>query len=171
MDADKEKKEEAKSAPEDALQAERDRLLASLQRSQADFQNFRSRMERERAQWRDDIVAEAVRPLLEAFDGVERSLKAAREGGTLEALVQGVTQVDAQIAKALKSLGIEPVPALGKPFDPKLHEVLCQVPAPAGTPAGQVVTVVEQGYTMRGRLIRPARVTVAGEPSPPPAAP
>jgi molecular chaperone GrpE len=140
---------------------EKVRLLAALQRAQADFQNYRARMERERAQWRDDMTGEAVLPFLSAFDNLGRALEAAKAGGTLEALVQGVTQVGAQVEKGLGSLGIRRVEAEGKPLDPKLHEVIAQVTAPAGVPAGQVVQVVEQGYTLGGRLLKPARVTVA----------
>lgn len=143
--------------PED----EKARLLAALQRAQADFQNYRARMERERAQWRDELTGEAVLPFLSAFDNLARALEAAKAGGTLEALVQGVTQVEAQVEKALGSLGIKRVEAEGKALDPKLHEVIAQVPTPAGVPAGQVVHVVEQGYTVGGRLLKPARVTVA----------
>lgn len=159
---DPEGKEEAKPSPAE----ERDRLVASLQRVQADFQNFRSRMERERAQWRQDLTAEAVLPFLGALDNLNRALESAKAGGTLETMVQGVTQVTAQVEKALKEMGITRIAAEGKPFDPKLHEVLSEVPA-AGAPAGQVVHVVEQGYTAGGRVVRPARVTVAagGRPS------
>lgn len=148
--------EEAPTAGE-----EQARLLAALQRAQADFQNYRARMERERAQWRDELVGESVLPFLPAFDNLARVLAAAQAGGTLEALVQGVAQVGAQVEKVLGSLGIRRVAAEGKALDPKLHEVIAQVPAPDGVPAGQVVHVVEQGYTVGGRLLKPARVTVA----------
>ena len=145
---------------------EKESLLQALQRAQADFQNYRARMERERAQWRDELRAEAVLPFLDALDNLDRVLAAAKGGGTLEALVQGVSQVTAQVAKALSELGIRRIEAEGKPFDPKRHEILAQVPVPPGTPAGQVVNVVAQGYTAGGRLVRPARVTVAGEAAP-----
>ena len=136
-------------------------LLRTLQRVQADFQNYRARMDRDRAQWRDDLTGEAVRPLLAAFDNLARLLAAAKAGGTLESLVQGVSQVESQIEKALLSVGVARIPAEGRAFDPKLHEILAQVPAP-GVPAGQVVNVVEQGYTAGGRVLRPAKVTVSG---------
>lgn len=137
-------------------------LLASLQRVQADFANFRARMEREKAQWRDDLQGEAVAPLLAAFDNLWRALDAAKAGGSLDAMVQGVTQVRAQVEKALLQMGIKRIEAEGQAVDPKLHEVVAQVPAPEGTEKGRVVHVVEQGYTVGGRLLRPARVTVSG---------
>ena len=153
---------EAEKAPEKSKEVE---LQASLLRVQADFQNFRARMERERAQWRDDLVVEVLLPLLPPIDDLERALAAAKAGGTLEAFVQGVTQVSARVEKALSGLGVSRVQAEGKPFDPKQHEVVAEVPAPEGTPAGQVVHVVEQGYAVRGRVVRHARVTVAAEPT------
>ena len=141
-------------------------LMAALQRAQADFANFRARMEREKAQWRDDLLVEALRPLMGAFDGLARALEAAQLGGTLEGLLQGVTQVNAQVEKGLGELGVFRIEAVGKPFDPKLHEVVAEVAGPDGVPAGSVVHVTEQGYLVRGRLLRPARVTVSGEGKP-----
>lgn len=157
-------KEEPEASAEDPVQKlseERDRLLASLQRTQADFQNFRARAERERAQWREETIAETLLTILPALDNLERALAAARAGGTLEALTQGVSQVVAQVERVLSSLGISKVAAEGKSFDPKFHEVLCEVPAPEGAKPGEVVSVVEAGYQLHGRVIRPARVTVA----------
>ena len=151
---------EPEKAPERTKEQE---LQASLLRVQADFQNFRARMERERAQWRDDLTVEALLPLLPPIDDLERMLAAAKAGGTLEAFVQGVTQVAARMEKALSSLGVSRIEAEGKPFDPKRHEVVAQVPAPEGTPSGQVLNVVEQGYLVKGRVVRHARVTVAQE--------
>ena len=157
-----EKQEEAMPAEDPAkdLQTERDQLKASLQRVQADFQNFRSRMERERAQWREELLAEAVLPFLDALDNLERGLAAAKDAP--EVLSQGVSQVLAQMGKALSGLRVTRIEAEGRPFDPKLHEILCQVPAPEGAQPGQVVSVVAQGWMAGGRLVRPARVTVAG---------
>ena len=149
--------------PEEAKAEDRvAELTAALQRTQADFQNFRSRTERQKAEWRDDILAETVTPLLGILDTLDRALASAKAGGNLDAFVAGVSQVSAQAEKALASLGVTRVEAVGKPFDPKSHEVLCQVPAPEGTPEGQVVSVVEAGYRAGGRLLRPAKVTVAG---------
>ena len=157
--AEAETKQEPETPPPDPRVAE---LTAALQRAQADFQNFRSRTERQKSEWRDDILAETVTPLLGILDTLDRALAAAKAGGNLEAFVSGVSQVSAQAEKALASLGVTRVEAVGKPFDPKSHEVLCQVPAPEGTPEGQVVSVVEAGYRAGGRLLRPAKVTVAG---------
>ena len=137
-------------------------LTASLQRVQADFQNFRARTERQKAEWRDEILVETVTPFLGILDTLDRALAAAKEGGNLEAFVAGVSQVSVQAEKALSALGVARVEAEGKPFDPKTQEVLCQVPAPEGVPEGQVVSVVEAGYRAGGWLLRPAKVTVAG---------
>ena len=156
-------KEEERKTEAPAPDPEKERLLASLQRAQADFQNYRARMEREKALWRADLQAEAVTPFLSAFDNLWRVLDAAKSGGTLEVLVQGVTQVRAQVEKALAQMGLQRIEAEGKPLDPRLHEVVAQVPAPEGVAPGQVVHVVEQGYTAGARVIRPARVTVAAE--------
>ena len=159
--------EEAVETPEKVVPTPEDprigELTASLQRVQADFQNFRSRTERQKGEWRDEILAETVTPLLGILDTLDRALAAAKGGGNLDAFVAGVSQVSAQAEKALASLGVTRVEAVGKPFDPKSHQVLCQVPAP-GIPEGQVVEVVEAGYRAGGRLLRPAKVTVAGAP-------
>ncbi len=140
-------------------------LTAALQRAQADFQNFRARTERQKGEWRDEILSETVTPFLGILDTLDRALAAAKaakgEGGTLEGFVSGVSRVSAQAEKALTSLGVTRVEAEGRPFDPKSHEVVCEVPAPEGVEAGRVVAVVEAGYRAGGRLLRPAKVTVA----------
>ncbi len=154
--------EPSEPAPAPAEDARVTELTTALQRAQADFQNFRTRTERQKAEWRDDILAETVTPFLGILDTLDRALAAAKGGGNLDAFVSGVSQVSAQAEKALAALGVTRVEAVGQAFDPKSHEVLCQVPAPPGVEEGRVVAVVEAGYRAGGRLLRPAKVTVAG---------
>ena len=136
------------------LVAERDEYLDTLQRLQADFENFRKRSLRERAdeavRARGDVVARLL-PVLDAFDAALIHHRAAVE--PLHGALRG----------ALESLGVERLDPVGEPFDPSSHEAVVHQPGDDGDAAKPVVVeVVRPGYRLAGRLLRPAAVAVRG---------
>jgi molecular chaperone GrpE len=141
----------------EALRAERDEYLEHLQRVAADFENYRKRAARDQ----ESLVARAaerlVRELLPVLDDLERALQAAEdhEEATLE---EGVRLVHRQLADALRKEGLEEIPTDGR-FDPHLHEALLAQPAEAES--GSVIEVLQKGYRLGDRVLRPARVVVA----------
>ena len=141
----------------EALRAERDEYLGDLQRVAADFENYRKRAARDQ----ESLVARAaerlVRELLPVLDDLERALQAAEqhEEATLE---EGVRLVHRQLADALRKEGLEEIPVDGK-FDPHLHEALLAQPAEAES--GSVIEVLQKGYRLGDRVLRPARVVVS----------
>ena len=152
----------APSSPEDALAratAERDEYLALAQRVQADFENYRKRAAREQ----ERLVAHAherlVRELLPVLDDLERALDAA-ERHEEAALVDGVRLVQKALRGALEREGLAEIPTDG-PFDPHVHEALMSRPDD-GVEPGAVLEVVQRGYRLGERVVRPARVIVAG---------
>jgi molecular chaperone GrpE len=152
----------APSSPEDALAAvtaERDEYLALAQRVQADFENYRKRAAREQ----ERLVAHAherlVRELLPVLDDLERALDAA-ERHEEAALVDGVRLVQKALRGALEREGLAEIPTDG-PFDPHVHEALMSRPDDGAEP-GSVLEVVQRGYRLGERVVRPARVIVAG---------
>ena len=139
------------------LQAEladlRDRSIRTL----ADFENYRRRSERERDDLRRFAVADSLREMLPVVDNLERALAA---GGTVEDLKLGVELTLRQFKDLLRQRGIEEVRAIGEPFDPALHEAVAREEA-AGVSVPTVTAELQRGYTIHGRLLRPALVKVA----------
>ena len=140
------------------LEASRDEYLALAQRVQADFDNFRKRAAREH----ERLVAHAherlVRELLPVLDDLERTLEAA-ERHEEAALVDGVRLVERSLRKALEKEGLIEIETHGA-FDPHVHEALL-TQAREGAETGSVVEVVQRGYRLGDKVVRPARVIVA----------
>ena len=159
---------EAQAAPApDALAtvtAERDEYLDLLQRVQADFENYRKRAARDQ----ERLVAHAherlVRELLPVLDDLERALEAA-ERHEEATLVEGVTLVQKALRQALAKEGLAEISTEGA-FDPHVHEALLTQPSAEFEP-GSVLEVVQRGYRLGDKVVRPARVIVASEPSEP----
>jgi molecular chaperone GrpE len=145
----------------------------TLARRQADFDNFRRRVERERDEVRPVLISEVVTPLLPVVDNLERAL--ATQSGLAEGLdadpqhfVQGVELIAQQLVNTLSSIGVEAVPAIGELFDPEIHEAVA-LEATDEYPPNTVTREILRGYKLGERLLRPAMVKVAAAPKPSPA--
>jgi molecular chaperone GrpE len=159
--ADTQVEEPEPEAPEDPLAtvtAERDEYLDLAQRVQADFENYRKRAAREQ----ERLVAHAherlVRELLPILDDLERALEAAERHEEAQ-LVEGVKLVEQSLRAALAKEGLAEIDTDG-PFDPHVHEALLAQPSEGAEP-GSVLEVVQRGYRVGDRVVRPARVIVA----------
>ena len=168
---------EHRDAVEDALAeriAELEEELAKTKdkwlRAVADHENYKKRSKREM----DDAVVRGSQKLLQSFlptvDNLDRaleiaepSLQAASDGNedNIQQVVTGIRMVRDEFLGALKKHGIDPVDAVGTPFDPAVHDALQQIDSPDHAP-GTVIREFEKGYKMGERLLRPARVIVAG---------
>lgn len=138
--------------------------LEQLQRLQADFTNYRRRMMQEQARWREQAIGDFVRTLLPVVDNLERALQAGRDGDPLK---EGVAMVHRQFLDVLRQVGVEPMEAEGKPFDPRLHEAVAREETDR-VPDGHVIEVYQRGYLYQGRTLRPALTKVAvGRPAAP----
>jgi molecular chaperone GrpE len=138
--------------------AERDEYLALAQRVQADFENYRKRAAREQ----ERLVAHAherlVRELLPVLDDLERALEAA-ERHEEAALVDGVKLVERSLRKVLEREGVVEI-AVDGGFDPHVHEAMLTQPCEGAEP-GTVLDVLQRGYRVGDKVVRPARVVVA----------
>jgi molecular chaperone GrpE len=143
-----------------ARASERDQFLNLLQRTQADFENYQKRNQREREQERRYYVSNLAGDLLPVLDNLERATAAAQQAGEQGPLVQGVALVQSQFLDILKRHGVTRIDAQGKPFDPNLHQAVMQQPAP-DQPPNTVVQVLEPGYVIHDRVLRPAKVAVS----------
>jgi molecular chaperone GrpE len=141
-----------------ALRAERDEYLELAQRVKADFENYRKRALRDQ----ERLVAHAherlVRELLPILDDLERALEAA-ERHEEAALVDGVKLVQKSLRKALEKEGLAEIETEGT-FDPHVHEAMLTQPG-NGAESGSVIEVVQRGYRLGDKVVRPARVIVA----------
>lgn len=145
------------------VEKERETYLALAQRTQADFENYQQRLKRELASERQYAVLPLARDLLPALDNLDRAIAASAQSGEGAALSQGVRMVQSQLLDVLRRHGIQRIEALGQPFDPNLHEAMLEQPTNEAPPQ-TVVMVLEQGYRIHERVLRPARVAVAVAP-------
>jgi len=144
----------------DRLKAERDLLFDRLARLQAEFDNSRKREAKERAEFRDYSVSNAVEQFLPVLDNFQLAL---RSTGSADQLRTGVELIVKQMEEALRALNVQPVESVGAVFDPRVHEALDMVER-NDLPDHQVFEEVRRGYRIRDRLLRPALVRVASNP-------
>ncbi len=130
-------------------------------RTAAELDNVRKRAARDVEQARKFGVERLAGELLAVVDSLEMGLEAA-PGASAEALIEGKQATLRLLRAALEKVGVAEVTPAGQPFDPQLHEALSIQPAP-GAESGSVIVVVQKGYQLNGRLLRPARVVVAGD--------
>lgn len=123
-------------------------------RAEAELANFRTRVERDRAANREAVVAEVIRSLLPAIDDLDRAASHGDlEGSPLELVAQ-------KMRSSFERYGLRRVGEIGEPFDPALHEALVQLPSAEAT-SNTVADVIEVGYALGEKLVRPAKVAVS----------
>lgn len=151
----------------EALRAQLAQVGERELRLRADFDNFRKRALRERQEAVRYGSQNLVKDLLSVVDNLERAIDHAQksEGGDLQSFLQGVELVKREFLGVLGNHGVAEIEALGKLFDPALHEAMAQVPV-ADTEPNTVVDVLQKGYQLRDRLVRASRVVVAKAPEP-----
>jgi molecular chaperone GrpE len=143
-----------------ALQAERDELFDRLQRLAAEFDNYRKRSAREQAQQATRANERLVKELLPVLDDLGRALEAAADHEEAE-LEEGVRLVHRSLESLLEREGLAEIGTDGK-FDPHVHEALLTQPSELAE--GDVLQVIQKGYSLGDRVLRPARVVVSAGP-------
>jgi molecular chaperone GrpE len=155
--------ETAEVSPADELaaaRAEAARNLDGWQRTQAEFANARKRFEKQRAEAYTNANADLVAKLLPLIDDFERALDNAPASTQGDPWLAGVGLVYRKMVSVLEELGVEPIPAVGAPFDPNQHEALGQEPTDQYD-SGVVAREMRRGYRLGDRIIRPSLVMVA----------
>ncbi|MFQ5732253.1 MAG: nucleotide exchange factor GrpE [Planctomycetaceae bacterium] len=146
--------------------AERDEAKEKWLRTEAELENYRKRVRKETEQLLRFQSLGFARDLLPALDNLERAVAAAERSGNIEELLEGIRMVVRQFRDIFQSHSVEVIPAAGEPFDPNRHEAVQQVPS-ADHPPMTVLDVLETGYTLHDRVIRPAKVLVSAAPPEP----
>ncbi|HST19654.1 MAG TPA: nucleotide exchange factor GrpE [Blastocatellia bacterium] len=148
----------------DTMTQERATLYDQLLRRQAEFENYRRRVDREKSETYTRARAEVLLELLPVIDNFERALASLENsGGDAESLRHGVELIHKQFKDALTKFGLEPVESVGQTFDPHVHEAVTIEP----TDKHKENTIIEEfqrGYKLGEKLLRPAKVKVASSP-------
>ena len=148
----------------DALKEEaerkRDEYYDLLLRKTAEFDNFRTRTERERQAVTEAAAADLIGELLPLVDDLERALQVEAADESAEAYRRGVELIHRQLLEVLRKRGVRPIEALGADFDPYYHQAVSHEPA-EGRREGEVIEEFRRGYMLGDRLLRPAMVRVA----------
>jgi molecular chaperone GrpE len=147
-------------AERDKLAAEKAELYSQLLRRQADFENFRRRVERERGEFIQFAAMELVAEMLPILDDFERAVRA--ETADRE-YAKGVDLIYSRFFDTLKRLGLEPVETAGRQFDPNLHQAIDKVET-TDAEDNSILQEYQRGYNFKGKLLRPSMVKVAVRP-------
>lgn len=141
------------------LQVEKDELMQTLVRRQADFENYRKRIERERQEDRRHGIGRLIEDLLPVLDAFERAIKA-HDDPAYEEYLKGLELIYRQLWDTVSRHGLERIAAAGKPFDPHYHQAIERVESDE-YPEGTVVDVLQDGFSYHGRVVRPSAVRVS----------
>jgi molecular chaperone GrpE len=141
------------------LQRERDDYHDRWLRKTAEFENYRKRVDRERREQADQYVVDVLLDLLTVVDDFDRALTV-EAGEDAAAYRKGVELIHAKLHDLLRKRGVRPIEALGKQFDPNVHQAVLHESSP-GHDEGEVIGELRRGYMMGDRLLRPAMVKVA----------
>ena len=141
---------------------QRDEYQEQLQRTRAEFANYQKRAKAQADADRVYLVVPIALDILNVLDNYDRAIESARKGGAT-AIADGLVMVEKQFIAALAKHGVEPIAAVGQPFDANFHEAISQQ-ASADHPEGTVVAEFARGYKLRDRLIRPTKVAVSVAP-------
>jgi molecular chaperone GrpE len=145
------------------LQAKADENWDKYLRAAAELENIRKRAERDVASAHKFALERFATDLLAVCDSLEMAQVAERDA-SIESLIEGNEATLKLLGTVLRRFGIEELDPQGEPFDPNLHEAMTMQPSDTVEPGG-VINVFQKGYTLNGRLLRPARVVVASEPA------
>ena len=151
----------------EVLKAENAALKDQALRAMAEAENARRRAQKDREDASKFAINSFARDLLPVADNLRRALDSVSEeiaglDPKVQSLLDGVEATERELLRGLERHGVQKIDAMGKSFDPNMHEVMFEMPA-GGHPAGTVMQVMENGYTLQGRILRPARVGVAAD--------
>jgi molecular chaperone GrpE len=131
-----------------------------LQRLQADFENYKKRVGRERAEYIKQANEDLIVELLQVLDDLERAVALVGENSTGEQLTEGIRLIESKFKDILGKTGLQEIEALGKEFDPNYHEAVMTTPA-EGDEDNRIIEELQKGYLLSEKVIRPTKVVVA----------
>ena len=144
------------SSPESDLKTAQDRYL----RLAAEFENYKKRTQKDQDEFRKYSNERLLKELLPVLDNLQRALQHGQASGNQEGVLQGVELTVKKYLEILSRFGVTPIPTLGLPFDPAIHQAVAKVESKGHKP-NTIVDEYEKGYYLHDRVLRPATVTVA----------
>jgi molecular chaperone GrpE len=144
-----------------SLEKEAEEWKDKYLRSMADFDNFRKRSLEEKSDWIKRASEKLALSICDVLDNFDRALMQLNEDQKEDSFVKGIILIDQQLKNALEREGVKRIEALGKDFDPNYHEALAHVPS--DYEEGKVAAIIQNGYLMNDKLIRPVRVAVSSQ--------
>lgn len=156
----------ASAAPAEAEASELARVKDQMLRLQADFENFRRRVERERTEVYQRANEDLMKELLQVLDHFEIGIKTAEKHSAEKSVLEGFRMVSDQLMAVLSRFGLQPVDAEGQDFDPHHHEAVTHMPSEEH-PENAVIAQTRRGYLLGDRLLRAAQVVVSSGPQQP----
>jgi molecular chaperone GrpE len=145
---------------EDKLKAELAQANDKYLRLYAEFDNFRRRTQKERAEARETEGKDLIIALLPVLDDFERAQRAIEKAADVAPVKEGVTLIQNKLKNILAQKGLKEMESIGAPFDADLQEAITNIPAPTDDLKGKVIDEMEKGYTLKDRVIRFAKVIV-----------
>jgi molecular chaperone GrpE len=146
----------------DALKKERDGLYDRLLRKQAEFDNYKKRIDREKSEFMQFASADLMKELLNALDSFDLALKNAATKPDAQNMLRGFELIYKQLQDTLTRFGLKAIDAKGKSFDPHFHQAVSTQPTDE-VAENTVIDEMRKGYLLNGRLLRPAMVSVAAK--------
>jgi molecular chaperone GrpE len=144
----------------EALKRERDDLFDRLLRKQAEFENFKKRMDRDKSEYAQFASADLMKEMLNALDSFDLAIRNAAAEANGGNMLRGFELIHKQLQDTLTRFGLKPLEAKGKKFDPNFHQAV-STKATNDVEENTIVDEMRKGYTLNGRLLRPAMVTVS----------
>jgi molecular chaperone GrpE len=132
----------------------------AMLRLHAEMENLRKRLQRDLERSRKRALESIMNDLLPVRDSLEKGLQAAEEDASVESLREGKALIMRMLGKVLEDHGLEEIDPVGETFNPELHEAMSMIPSPQHA-ENEVIDVIQKGYRLHDRLIRPARVVVS----------
>lgn len=129
-------------------------------RAQADFDNFRRRSRQEKEEFAKYASMQLIEQLLPVLDNFDRAIASGRDTNDVESVVKGIEMILRQLDQVLEKEGLQPMEAVGKPFDPEFHQAVAQVESDEHD-EGTVVSELQKGYMLKDKVLRPAMVQVS----------
>lgn len=161
-------KSEGNCAETDSVETRMEQLVSELEKEKkeylflmAEFDNFRKRNLRERAELVKNAAESAFKGLLPIIDDFERGLEAAADAKEAEAVAEGMRLIYNKLIKYLEKNGVKQMLTNGEPFDAEMHEAVAMIPAQSDDMKGKIIDTVERGYTINDKVLRHAKVAVA----------
>ncbi|MCR4404966.1 MAG: nucleotide exchange factor GrpE [Candidatus Acetothermia bacterium] len=151
--------EQPSAPPEGEARPRVEEYIDRLKHLQADFENYKKRVARERAEFERLVEDRVILKFIPVYDNLERAFRSFNRNNDKDSFIEGLEQVFAQFRALLEKEGVEPIEALGRPFDPAFHEALFVVES--DHEPNTILEEFERGYLRWGRVLRPSRVKVS----------